>query len=125
MLLEPSRYIKYTDRRQLLGFELSLGGHGQIPITGTNSYAPTSGYNFYEYLFTSASVVSSISFADYYQTNNASFAGLSFPAGSVWYAPSSAIKLTSGSAIAYQYERLSNVLVDNCTSNYNCGQDVF
>lgn len=115
MLLEPSRYTLFLDRRELLGRELSLGGHGQIPLTAAGfNYVPDTSYNFYEIHFTSASVVSAVQFADFYAANPNQYKGMAFPANYVWYAPLSGIALTSGSAIAYEYKRLSDTCGGGC-----------
>jgi len=120
MLLEPSRLITFQDRRQLLYFELETGGHGQIPLTGTGIFTPHAGYTFYRVDFLASSVVGSVTFDDQYQGSTvyrgstAQYVGLTFPALYSWDAPINAIKLNSGSAIAYEYQRLSETCGDGC-----------
>lgn len=110
MNLQPSTSFMYNDRRELFAWELSFGGHGQIPLTGAGTYTPTDGYVFYKFDFFTNTGVSNVVFRNInadgesiYTANNAQFSSMSFPAGYTWYAPVTSITLTGGTGIAYQY----------------------
>ena len=103
MELRPSNSTLFNDRRSLFGWELTFGGSGQKPLTGTAFNVPDTDYTFYAISFTSASVVSAVQFATNYMANSAQYQNITFPAGYVWFAPIKGIQLTSGDAIAYEF----------------------
>ncbi len=117
MLLQPSLARNSLEQRQLFAWELTWGGHGQIPLTGAGCYTPTStAYSFYAIEFLTESIIESVAFRAYYQADNGAYVGQVFPAGYTWTAPISSICLSGGSAIAYQY------LINNVDSvNIGCG----
>lgn len=111
MNLQPSNSIYYNDRRELFGWELETGGHGQVALTGAGTFTPTSSaYAFYQIDFLAATTVTSVSFKTtnslgqtIYVANSADFAGLAFPALYEWKAPVNSITIIGGKGIAYQY----------------------
>src|SRR5574343_1461976 len=111
MLLQPSIHTAFNDSRRLFSEELQHGGHGQIPISGTNTFTPsTSAHVFYRIDFTSASVVNSAGFRTLDSANRriyvcpSNYSGFAFPSLYTWNAPLTSIKLTSGTGIAYEYK---------------------
>jgi hypothetical protein len=116
MNLQPSTSFMYNDRRELFAWELSFGGHGQIPLTGAGTFTPTSSdYVFYKIDFFTASVVGSVGMrtqhsdgqhtGTIYSATPSAFNTFSFPAGYTWTAPITSITLNSGTGIAYQYKK--------------------
>lgn len=113
MNLQPSTSTRFNDRRELFAWELTFGGHGQIPLTGAGTFTPTSDeYVIYRIDFLTSSVVGNVVFRninadgqDIYAVENSNFDNFTFPAGSTWNAPLTSITLDSGSGIAYQYKK--------------------
>lgn len=112
MNLQPSLSVNYNDRRELFAWELALGGHGQVPLSGAGTFYPTSSaYVFYAIDFLSDAVVSNAAFrttdatgTTNYAANSASFVNFSFPARYTWTAPLNSISLSSGTGIAYEFK---------------------
>jgi len=118
MNLQPSNSFIYNDRRALFAWELSLGGHGQIPLTGAGTYTPSPSCVFYSIDFLTNSVVTTVEFKtgevdsrgnlqETYKATNSSYNNMSFPAGYTWIAPITSITLSSGTGIAYQYKKFA------------------
>ena len=111
MNLQPSQSFQFNDRRELFAWELALGGHGQIPLSGTGTFYPTSSaYVFYAVEFLTDAAMASADFRTHnfngdiiYSVNGASYDGFNFPAGYTWTVPLNSITLNSGTGIAYQY----------------------
>jgi len=112
MNLQPSTSVRYNERRLLFAQELSFGGHGQIPLTGAGTYVAPADHVFYQINFFTASVVQNVVFRNVntdgtsiYTATNSAFSAMSFPAGFVWSAPLTSIRLTSGTGLAYMYKK--------------------
>ena len=110
MNLQPSASTSLTDRRELFAWELALGGHGQIPLSGAGTFTPTNScYVFYAVEFLTDAVVGSAGFrttvngTTIYQVTPSQYNSFSFPAGYTWTAPLTSITLNSGTGIAYEY----------------------
>jgi hypothetical protein len=103
MEIRPSNSTMWNDRRSLFGWELTFGGSGQKPLSGTAFNVPDTNYTIYAISFTTASIVSAVQFDTNYAANSAQYRQISFPAGYVWFAPIKGVQLTSGAAIAYQF----------------------
>lgn len=114
MNLQPSNSFIYNDRRALFAWELSLGGHGQKPLSGAGTFTPTSGCVFYSIDFLSDTVVTSVGFKTTeprsdgslqvtYTASQSDYSNFTFPAGYTWIAPITSITFSSGKAVAYQY----------------------
>ena len=112
MNLQPSLSFNYNDRRALFAWELSFGGHGQIPLTGAGTYIVPNDYVFYAIDFLSSSIVSNVDFRnvndsgeDIYNATESQYSNFSFPQGYTWMAPITSITLSTGSGIAYMYKK--------------------
>ena len=112
MNLQPSISTLFNDRRELFAWELSFGGHGQIPLTGAGTYIAPNGYVFYAIDFLSDSVISSVVFRNIneenesiYNVTNSSYNNFSFPVGYTWMAPTTSVTLSTGTGIAYMYKK--------------------
>jgi len=118
MNLQPSTSTVMNDRRELFAWELTFGGHGQIPLTGAGTFTPTSSaYVFYQITFASATTVTDVGYrlnnecgSSIYQTPG--FTSMTFPANYTWYAPVTSITISSGSGIAYEYKRFNDTTCD-------------
>lgn len=112
MNLQPSTSIRYNERRLLFAQELSFGGHGQVPLTGAGTYVAPADHVFYAIDFFTPSVVQRVVFRNVnadnvsiYTATNSAFNNTSFPAGYTWMAPITSLQLSTGTGIAYLYEK--------------------
>lgn len=115
MNLQPSTSFMYNDRRELFAWELSFGGHGQIPLTGAGTFIPSTDYVFYAIDFLTSTVVTTVGMRTHhtdsshtgviYSATTSAFNNFTFPAGYTWMAPITSITLSSGTGIAYQYKK--------------------
>lgn len=124
MNLQPSISTNLNDRRELFAWELTFGGHGQIPLSGAGTYYPTSSsYAFYTIDFLTNTTLVSAEFRSSisngcttYAGNLSGFNNFTFPAGYSWSAPLNSLTISSGTGIAYQY-RIYN-------PELSCGADL-
>jgi len=115
MNLQPSTSFMYNDRRELFAWELSFGGHGQMPLTGSGTYTPATDHVFYAIEFLTASVITSAGFrtthtdsshtGTIYTVTPSAYNNFSFPAGYTWMAPLTSITVSAGTGIAFQYKK--------------------
>lgn len=112
MNLQPSTSVRYNERRLLFAQELSFGGHGQMPLTGAGTYIAPTNHVFYAVDFFTASVVQRVVFRNrnadnvsIYTATNSAYNNMSFPAGYTWMAPMTSIQLSTGTGIAYMYDK--------------------
>lgn len=111
MNLQPSQSTLYNDRRELFAWELVLGGHGQVPLSGAGTFYPsTTAHVFYKIDFLSSAIVSHASFKTTnaigdtnYAVNSAQYINFAFPSNYSWAAPLNSITLSSGTGIGYEY----------------------
>lgn len=125
MYLQPSTSTLYNDRRELFAYELMTGGHGQVYLSGGGTFTPTtSSYIFYRYDFLSPTLVTNVCYRKTSDDGTTpiysvapTFQSVQFPAGATWFAPSTCVTITSGTAIAYQYAKF---VPEDYTCSPNC-----